>query len=94
MAGWFVYIARCADGTLYTGISTDVPRRIEAHNRGRGSKYTASRRPLALAYVVGAADRSAASRLEREIKRLTREEKLALIAAAREVPGSARSSRA
>jgi len=86
MADWFVYVVRCADGTLYTGITTDVPRRIGVHNSGSGSKYTAARRPVQLVYAVPAADRSAASRLERRIKMLPREEKLSLIAGSREVP--------
>jgi putative endonuclease len=86
MADWYVYIARCADGTLYTGITTDVSRRLDEHNRGHGAKYTAVRRPLTLVYVAPAADRSAASRLERRIKLLPREEKLSLIAGTREVP--------
>jgi putative endonuclease len=86
MTDWYVYIARCADGTLYTGITTDVHRRLVEHNSGRGSKYTAVRRPVAVVYVAPAADRSAASRLERRIKLLPREEKLSLIAGIREAP--------
>jgi putative endonuclease len=79
-AGWYVYIARCADGTLYTGITNDVARRIAAHNSGKGSKYTAARRPVTLVHLAPAADRSEASRIERRTKRLTRAQKLALIA--------------
>jgi putative endonuclease len=86
MTDWYVYIARCADGTLYTGITTDVQRRLVEHNGGRGAKYTAVRRPVTVVYVAPAADRSAASRLERRIKMLPREEKLSLIAGIREVP--------
>jgi len=77
---WCVYILRCADGTLYTGITNDVDGRLAAHNSGKGAKYTASRSPVTLAYVTHVADRSAASRLERKIKRLARSKKLALIA--------------
>ena len=83
MSRWFVYIARCADGTLYTGITTDPARRIAEHNAGSGAKYTAARRPVALVYAEEAADRSAASRRERAIKALPRTEKAALVAAGR-----------
>lgn len=70
---------RCADGSLYTGCTNDLPRRLEAHSSGRGAKYTRSRLPVTLAYREEAADRSAALRRESAIKRLTRQEKLALI---------------
>ena len=76
---WFVYIVRCADGTLYTGISTDVARRAQAHSEGRGAKYTRSRGPVAVVYTEACPDKSAALRRELEIKKLTRAEKLALI---------------
>ena len=76
---WFVYILRCADGTLYTGSTTDVERRLSAHNSGSGAKYTRARRPCTLAYCEEAADRRAALRREAAIKKLTRTEKLALI---------------
>lgn len=79
---YFVYMAECADGTLYTGISTDVERRMAEHNAGTGAKYTRTRRPVRAVYVEEAADRSAASRREFEIKRLTRKEKEALVASA------------
>ena len=77
---WFVYIVRCADDTLYTGIAVDVERRIEQHNTGTGAKYTRSRRPVCAVYVEEAPDRSAASRREWEIKQLTRTQKERLIA--------------
>jgi len=77
---WFVYILRCADASLYTGITTDLQRRVAEHDAGRGAKYTRSRRPVALCYHELAADRSEASRREAEIKRLRRAEKLILIA--------------
>lgn len=77
--GWVVYMLRCADGSLYTGCTNDLPRRLEAHGSGRGARYTRSRLPVALAYREEAADRSAALRREAAIKRLTRPEKLALI---------------
>jgi putative endonuclease len=77
---WHVYILECADGTLYTGATNDVPTRVERHNRGRGAKYTRSRLPVGLVYVETAGRRGAALRREREIKRLTRAAKRRLIA--------------
>lgn len=76
---WFVYMLRCGDGSLYTGCTNDLPRRLEAHQSGRGAKYTRSRLPVALVYREAAADRSAALRREAAVKRLTRRQKLALI---------------
>ena len=78
---WRVYIVRCADDTLYTGIARDVLRRVAEHNavRGAGAAYTRSRRPVALVYEEPAADRSAASKREYRIKQMSRAEKLALI---------------
>jgi uncharacterized protein (TIGR02453 family) len=76
---WFVYLARCADGSLYTGVTTDPARRERAHNRGRGSAYTRSRRPVRLVHLEPARDRGAALRRELEIKRLTRGGKEALM---------------
>jgi len=75
----FVYLLRCADGTLYCGWTTDVDRRLAAHNAGTASRYTRSRRPVALAAAFAMADRSAAMREEARIKRLPRAAKLALI---------------
>lgn len=80
--GYLVYILRCGDGTLYTGSTNDLPRRLRAHQAGRGAKYTRSRLPVELVYQEPAADRSAALRREAAIKALTRGEKLALIASA------------
>ena len=77
--GWTVYILRCGDGTLYTGCTNDLPRRLEAHQSGRGAKYTRSRLPVELVYREGVADKSAALRREAAIKRLERRKKLALI---------------
>ena len=74
-APWFVYILRCADDTLYTGITTDVERRLAAHNAGRGAKYTRSRRPVAAIYTEQCAGHAEALRRERFIKRLSRREK-------------------
>ena len=82
--GYLVYILRCGDGTLYTGCTNDLPRRLQAHQSGRGAKYTRSR---LLVYQEAVPDRSAALRREAAIKRLDRRRKLALIAAFR--PGTA-----
>lgn len=79
MATWYIYILRCVDGTLYTGITTDVDRRIREHNEGRGAKYTQSRTPVFLAYLEPSSNRSEASQRERAIKSLSRSKKLALI---------------
>jgi uncharacterized protein (TIGR02453 family) len=76
---WHVYVARCDDGTLYTGITTDPARREAAHNAGRGAAYTRSRRPVRLIHVEPAADRGAALRRELAIKRMTRPEKEHLV---------------
>ena len=75
----FVYIVRCADGTLYTGWTTDVERRIAQHNAGRGARYTRMRRPVALVYREEVPDRSAAMRREVAIKKLDRERKERLV---------------
>lgn len=81
--GYLVYILRCGDGTLYTGCTNDLPRRLQAHQSGRGAKYTRSRLPVELVYQEAVPDRSAALRREAAIKRLDRRRKLALIAAFR-----------
>ena len=79
-AAWAVYMLRCADGTLYTGITTDVARRLAEHNGegGPGARYTRSRRPVELVYVEPADTRAAAALREAAIKRLDRADKLAL----------------
>ena len=77
----YAYLLRCADGTLYTGIARDAARRLQVHNSGRGAKYTRSRLPVLLVYRETQPDKSAALRREAEIKRLSRTEKLQLIAA-------------
>lgn len=76
---YWVYILRCRDDTLYTGITDDVERRLKAHNSGKGAKYTRGRGPVELVYREEQPDKSAALRRERAIKKLTRTEKLALI---------------
>jgi putative endonuclease len=75
-------MVECADGSLYTGWTNRLPQRIAAHNRGRGAKYTRSRLPVRLVWAEAQPDSSAALRREAALKRLTRREKLALIAAA------------
>lgn len=77
---WFLYVARCADGTLYTGVTTDIDRRLNEHNRGnRGAKYTKTRRPITLVYSTVFKGRSEAQKAEYAFKRLTRKEKLKVI---------------
>jgi putative endonuclease len=77
----FVYMVRCADGTLYTGYARNPERRANAHNTGRGAKYTATRRPVALVYSEACESRSAALKREYQLKSLTRAEKEALASA-------------
>ena len=76
---WYVYIVKARDESLYTGISIDVMRRIMQHNKKKGSKSLVGKLPVVLAYQELAADKSAALKREAEIKRLKRQEKLALI---------------
>lgn len=81
MSKWTVYILRCADNSLYTGITTDVERRLQEHNAGKknGASYTRGRRPVALVYKEQAIDRATATRREIEIKQLDRLQKEQLI---------------
>ena len=76
---WTLYILRCGDGTLYTGITTDVEKRLEAHRSGKGAKYTRGRGPLELMYREECGTHSDALKRELEIKALPREEKMKLI---------------
>ena len=76
---YYVYILRCGDGSLYTGITTDVARRAAVHNSGKGAKYTRSHLPVTVVYQQPQPDKSAALRRELEIKAMTRAEKLNLI---------------
>jgi putative endonuclease len=78
----WVYLLRCADGTLYCGWTVDLEQRLAAHNAGRASRYTRSRLPVELAWSQPLPDRSAARREEARIKTLRRAQKLALIAGA------------
>ena len=76
---WWVYLLRCRDGSLYAGATNDLDRRVAAHAKGRGSRYTRSRLPVALVHSERAADRGSALRREAALKRLTRVEKLELV---------------
>lgn len=87
MPGYHLYILRCADDTLYTGIARDVASRLEEHLHGkRGAKYLRGRSPFELLYECDAGDRATAQALEYRVKRLAREEKLELIAGRRALP--------
>jgi len=77
---WYLYILRCKDGTLYTGITTDVQKRLEAHRSGKGAKYTRGRGPLELVYREACGSHSDALKRELEIKSLTRDKKELLAA--------------
>lgn len=83
---WFVYIVECRDGTLYTGSTNDVERRLAAHNDGRGARYTRSRRPVRLRWSHRMRGRSAALRKEASIKKLSRREKDRLVAGEIRIP--------
>jgi putative endonuclease len=76
---WSCYILRCADDTLYCGITNDLEKRLAAHNAGTAAKYTRARGPVELVFVEDYADRSAASKRELAIKNLTRSKKIVLI---------------
>ena len=76
---WFVYIVECADGTLYTGVTTDLERRVKQHNSGKGARYTRARRPVRLVASFDAENNSTACKEEYRIKQLSRTEKIALI---------------
>lgn len=75
---WKLYILECKDGSLYTGVTDDLPRRLTAHRAGKGAKYTRGRSPLILRYTECCGDRSAALRREIQVKNLTRQQKLQL----------------
>ncbi len=76
---WTLYILQCGDGTLYTGITDDLPRRLKAHADGKGAKYTRGRGPLTLRYQETLPNKSAALKRELVVKRLRRSEKLAML---------------
>ena len=76
---FFCYILKCADGTFYTGWTTDPPRRERQHNAGRGAKYTRMRRPVKMVYIEEQPDRTSAMKRERAIKKMARVQKRKLI---------------
>ncbi|WP_246798169.1 GIY-YIG nuclease family protein [Alkalibacter rhizosphaerae] len=76
---YYIYVVRCADGTFYTGITTDLKRRLMEHNEGTASKYTRPRRPVRMVYSEKSEDRSSATKRELEIKSWNRKKKLELI---------------
>jgi putative endonuclease len=80
---WFLYLIECSDGSVYTGIATDVAARFDKHANGKGARYTRSRKPVALLASFELADRSSALRAEYRVKRLAPAEKRALAAGAR-----------
>ncbi|SMF62728.1 putative endonuclease [Alteromonadaceae bacterium Bs31] len=81
-ACWFVYVLRCCDNSLYTGVTTDVQRRLQEHNStNKSARYTRARQPVSLVYQEEQANRSAACKREAQIKALTRAQKLELISA-------------
>ncbi len=87
MADAWVYLLRCADGSLYTGWTNDLPKRMSAHAAGSASRYTRSRLPVELALALPQPDRSSAMKEEVRIKRLSRAEKVALVAGGDLPPG-------
>ena len=78
-SGWYLYILRCRDGSLYTGITTDVEKRLEMHRSGKGAKYTRGRGPLELVYREKCGGHSEALKRELQVKALTRKQKMVLI---------------
>jgi putative endonuclease len=78
-ADWQVYILKCGDGSLYTGITTDIEQRLTTHNAGKGAKYTRGRLPVKLLYAEPADNRATASQREAAIKKMNRAAKLRLI---------------
>lgn len=88
---WYLYILRCKDDSLYTGITTDVEKRLEAHRSGKGAKYTRGRGPLELVYREECGTHSDALKREVQIKALPRKEKLKLLEAFENMPENGRS---
>ena len=91
--GNYIYIVECTDGTWYTGWTNDLVKRIAAHNSGRGAKYTRSRRPVRLVYSEEFETSVEAQRREYAVKRMTRQEKEALVAGCVEDPGHTKSGK-
>ena len=77
--GWKLYILKCSDGTLYTGITTNLDRRVIEHNTGKGAKYTRGRGPVEVVYFEKHENRSSASKAEAAFKKLTRNKKLEIV---------------
>jgi len=75
---WYLYLIRCGDGTIYTGISPDPEKRLKKHTSGRGAKYTSTRLPLELIFVMPVGTRSEATKLELKVKRLSHQQKIAM----------------
>lgn len=90
MSGFYSYLLRCADGSLYSGFTVDPARRLYEHNAGRGSRCTRSRRPVTLAALWAWPDKSSAMRAESLVKRMTRAQKLLLVGGDAELPGGER----
>ena len=76
---WYIYVVKCKDTSLYTGITTDIPRRLKAHNAKKGAFYTKNKLPVELVYQEAMPNQSEARKREAAIKRLTRKEKLELL---------------
>ena len=79
LKSWVTYMVRCSDGTLYTGVTNDIEKRVKTHNEGKGAKYTRSQLPVTLVYMETHCDRSAAQRAEAALKGLKRAEKIEMI---------------
>jgi len=80
LSEWFVYMLRCADNSLYTGVTTDVERRVDEHNADNSvTKYTRVRQPVSVVYFEGAGSRSEACKRESQLKKLTKKDKEALV---------------
>ena len=78
--GWYLYVLRCSDNTMYTGVTTDINRRLDEHNTGsRGAKYTRKRLPVKLIYWVAFSDQSSAQKAEYKFKKMTRKQKEKII---------------
>ena len=77
--GYYLYIVECSDGSLYTGWTTDLEKRLKAHNSGKGAKYTRTRKPVTLKYVKEFSSKSMVLKMENSIKQLSRNQKLTLI---------------
>ncbi len=84
MEEWSLYIIKCNDGSLYTGISTDVEKRLRAHSLGKGAKYLRGRGPLEIVYCLNAGTKSEALKMESRIKKMSRKDKEILITTGRE----------